>query len=250
MKINLLPEGFVQYMYTFEEGIMKFIFNLTVVLIFFAGTASAGNLPNEPHIAVHGAYEITISPDIVRMSLHIAEASRNVKEARATVEERSAQLIEALTSLGIEKKDISSAQLQVTPHYNWSGREQLYVGTEVSRLISIILRDISKYDDMVRAIIDARVARISDTVLESSLEKDIRAKALQGAVNDAREKAELLASGFPEQIGSVYSVSALSPRVALRQARYQVAESARGGSFEPGVITISESIEAVFYLTK
>lgn len=231
---------------------MKIIYCLNIVFFLLAGSVWAGNLPDEPHIAVSGTYKVSAVPDIVRMSLNITEASRDVAEARATVENRSAQLLDELKSLGVKKEDISSARLQITPHYNWSGREQLYVGTEVSRTITIILRDIGKYDDMVRAIIDAKVARINNTVLESTQEKILRANALKGAVADAREKAELLTSAFPEQVGSVYSISALSPGVGFRKASFQLADSERGGrgSFEPGVITIQESVEAVFYLVK
>ena len=55
---------------------MRFSCFLTVVFIFWAGTINAGNLPDEPHIAVTGSYEVSIVPDIVRISLNIAEASR------------------------------------------------------------------------------------------------------------------------------------------------------------------------------
>ena len=230
---------------------MKIIYFLSIIFLLLPDTVYAGELPDEPHIVVNGSYQVSAVPDILRMSLNITEISREVAEARSSVEERSSQLINTLIkSIGVEKKDITSARLQITPHYNWSNKAQVYSGTEVSRVIEIILRDLKKYDDMVKAIIDARVARINNTTLESTEEKKLRARALQGAVADAREKANLLVQSFPEKVGSVYSISALPPHTGFRQARYQVAEYVKRDSFEPGVIEISESVQVIFYLTK
>ena len=230
---------------------MKIIYFLSLIPLLLSGTIYAGELPDEPHITVTGSYQVSTVPDILRMSLKITEISREVAEARSSVEERSSQLINTLIeAIDIEKKDITSARLQITPHYNWSNKAQVYTGTEVSRVIEIILRDLSKYDDMVKTIIDARVARINTTTLESTEEKKLRARALQGAVADAREKANLLVQSFPEQVGSVYAISTSPSHPGFRQARYQVAEYSKRDSFEPGVIEISESVQVIFYLTK
>lgn len=229
---------------------MKIIYFFSIIALLLSGPVYAGELPSEPHIVVQGTYKVSAVPDILRMSLTITEISREVAEARSSVEERSSRLIDTLKSIGVEKRDITSARLQITPHYNWSNKAQVYTGTEVSRVIEIILRNLSKYDEMVKTIIDARVARINNTTLESTEEKKLRARALQGAVADAREKANLLVQSFPEQVGSVHSISASPSHAGIRQARYQVAEYVKRDSFEPGVIEISESVQVIFYLTK
>jgi uncharacterized protein len=229
---------------------MRIISFLSLISLFLSGNIYAGELPDEPHIVVNGSYQISTVPDILRMSLNITEISREVAEARSSVENKSSRLIETLKSIGVEKKDITSARLQITPHYNWSNKAQIYTGTEVSRVIEIVLRDLNRYDDMVKSIIDAKVARINNTTLESTEEKKVRSRALQRAVADAQEKANLLVQSFPEQVGSVYSISGAPSNTGVRQARYQVAEHVKRDSFEPGVIEISESVQVIFYLTK
>lgn len=229
---------------------MKILYCLNIIFFLLASSAFAEALPNEPHIVVTGTHEISAVPDILRMSLNITEVGPNVAEARASVEERSEQLLHALKSLGVKKNDITSARLQITPHYNWSNKAQIYIDTEVSRVIEVILRDLTQYNEMVRVIIDSRVGRINNTSLESTEEKKLRALALQGAVADAREKANLLVKDFPEQIGDIYSISTSQTPGGLRHVRYQVAEFAKRESFEPGVIQISETVQIVFYLTK
>ena len=187
---------------------MKHIYFLALTALLFVGTALAGTVPDEPHVVVTGSYEVTAVPDILHISLDISEVGREVAEARASVEERSKKLIEALKSLKIDKKDINSAALKITPHYNWSNRVQIYVGTEVSRTIEVILRDIGNYDLLIRSIIDAKVARINNSKLKSTKEEDLRAEALRGAVADARGKAKLLCCDNARQ-----GVSDTRPRI-------------------------------------
>ncbi len=228
---------------------MKLIHILCVIFILVASQVNA-QVPEEPHVAVNGTHEISVVPDILEMSLNITKVDQEVAQARSIVEKNSAQLIKALSSLGVANKDINSAELKITPHYNWNNRSQVYTGTEVSRTIKLVLRDLNKYDLLVRSIIDANVARINNTTLKSTKEKELQAKALQGAVNNAREKAQLLVTDFPEKIGSLYSISDSSARVGVVRSQYRMAELSTQNSFEPGVIIVTKSVQVVFYLSK
>ena len=139
---------------------MKYSLIPFFLIIFFIHPSFAGSLPDAPHIVVTGEHEIRATPDILTISLSISETGLEVAEARNSIEKRSKKLIHSLEALEIAKEDISSTQLQITPHYNWNNRAQIYVGTEVSRTFQVTLRDLSHYDDLIRSIIDARVAQI------------------------------------------------------------------------------------------
>ena len=229
---------------------MKFYLIPFFLMVSFIHPCFAGSLPEVPHIVVTGEHEIRTTPDILTLSLSIAETGFEVAEARESVESRSKKLIHFLETLEIKKEDINSAQLQITPHYNWNNSAQIYAGTEVSRTIEVTLKDLSHYDDLIRSIIDARVAQIHSTILSSSKEKQLRADALRGAIEDGMEKAKIMVAHLPEQIGPVYSISPQSSNSPAFQARYQMAEMASQSAFEPGTILFKESLQIVFYLVK
>ncbi len=210
--------------------------------------AFAGPVPDVPHIVVTGEYELRTTPDILNLSLSIAETGFEVATARDSVEVRSRELLASLASLGIAGEDISSAQLQITPHYNWNNRAQIYAGTEVSRTIVVTLKDLSRYDQLIRSIIDAGVARIHSTTLSSSQEKTLREEALRGAIDDGRKKAQIMIAHLPERLGPVYAISSQPSRAPHLQARYQLAEAGGQSAFEPGTIVFTESVQIVFYL--
>jgi uncharacterized protein YggE len=216
----------------------------------FIQPSFAESLPNIPHIVVTGEHEIRVTPDILTLSLSVSETGSEVAKARDSIEMRSKKLIASLETLGIAKEDISSAQLKITPHYNWNNSAQIYVGTEVSRTVEVTLRDLSLYDELIRAIINARVAQIHSSRLSSSNEKKIREDALRGAINNGIEKAKFMVVHLPEQIGPVYSIAPQSSNTPFAGARYQMAEMSKQSAFEPGTILFKESLQIVFYLVK
>jgi uncharacterized protein YggE len=226
----------------------KIVFTL---LLSISLSISAESLPTEPHIVVTGNYKTKVVPDTLHMSLSIIETGKEVAPVSQRVESRSAKLISSLKALGINKKDINSSALRITPHYNWRNKEQVYVGTEVSRNIEITLRKLALYDRLIRTMLDIRVGRINSSRLQSSKESEIRKQAMQRAVDDARIKAELLLSNITEKLGSVFSISHLTaaqiqPRSRMSYQASNVAETA----FEPGVIEFNESVKVIYYLTR
>jgi uncharacterized protein len=227
---------------------MKYNLLSLFIFLFSIHQSFAGPVPDVPHIVVTGECEIRTTPDILTLSLSIAETGFEVAKARDSIELRSKKLLASLASLGIAKEDISSAQLQITPHYNWNNRAQIYAGTEVSRTIEVTLKDLNLYDDLIRSIIDAGVARIHSTTLSSSKEKKLREDALRGAIDDGMEKAQIMVAHLPEKIGPIYAISSQPTGAPFLQARYQMAEKAEQSTFEPGTILFKESLQIVFYL--
>ncbi len=221
------------------------------ILFLFSVTAFAEALPSAPHIVVTGNYKMKVVPDTLHMSLSIIETGKDVAKVTRLVESRSAKLISSLKALGIDKKDITSSQLRITPHYNWRNKEQVYAGTEVSRQVEIILRELANYNEFLKTLLDIRVGRINNSYLKSTKEKEIRKKALQLAVEDARLKAELLVSNISENLGAVYSINHHSAGQLMQKSRMAyAAQDTAESAFEPGVIEFTESVSVVYYLTR
>lgn len=230
---------------------MMRMLNMTLMLILLTGPVWAGALPDQPHVVVSGQSEVRAVPDILKISLNLTEVGQEVTVARDVVEKRSQKLIDTLKQHGVKTQDIRAASLEIKPHYNWSNKAQIYTGTEVSRKIDVTLRDLGKYNELIKAIVEAKIASINSTRLESSREKTVRHEALQAAIADARQKAELLVAGFPEKLGPVYAISSGGPGNRMRGS-YEMADRmvANAAAFEPGTIELSESVQVVFYLVK
>ncbi len=234
---------------TTQRGAMKPYLTF-FLFVLFAHQSFAGSVPDVPHIVVTGEAELRATPDTLTLSLSIAETGFEVPAARDSVESRSIRLINALAALDIAKEDIRSARLQITPHYNWNNKAQIYVGTEVSRTVDVTLRELSRYDNLIRSIIDAEVAQIHSTRLSSSKEKELRQEALAAAIADGMDKARIMVAHLPEQIGAVYSIAPSVSGAPFMEARYKMAATSSQSAFEPGTIHFKESMQIVFYLVQ
>lgn len=229
---------------------MRVFFFFFTILFYTCHIGLADALPNAPHIVVDGTYETRTIPDILTMSLQVIDVGLDVKVVTRSVENRSSALIRAAETLGIKKEDLNSAKLNITPRYNWDNNQQVYTGTEVSRNIDLTLRDLSKYDALIKAILDSNVAQINSTVLSSSQIKELEATAMHKAVADAEARATMLVSELPQKIGLIYSITATSQSSMPERAMFKVAEAATAdnSAFEPGTLNVSKTVQVVFYL--
>ncbi len=74
------------------------------LFIFSIHSSFAGPLPDVPHIVVTGECEIRATPDILTLSLSVAETGFQVAEARDSVEKRSKKLIASLEAAWNSKR--------------------------------------------------------------------------------------------------------------------------------------------------
>lgn len=212
--------------------------------------SQAGEYPDQPHIIVSGSQTIQVEPDLLQLSINISDTQIELTRASQSVETRSMKLIASVKKMGIKPEDIQAAELRITPRYKWQNQKQVLTGIEVTRVITLTLRDLDNYDQLIQLILDARVGRINNTQLLSSRQKELRKQALKGAIQDAKDKAELIASSIPQVLDGVYSVNTLSRQAIRPVARISVQEIANNTAFEPGMIEITERIEAIFLLKK
>ncbi len=169
-------------------------------------------LPDGPHIYVEGSAEIEVAPDRLELTVAIRSTHQEIKVAKADVERRSALLIEACRALGIEEGDLSSGPLGIQPSYRYDDGARVFEGTRVDRLVSVNLRDLSKYSELMRAAIDSEVNEIEDVGLYAAASDELEDRALSAALTDARQRAERLARSAGAKLGDVYSISEFQTR--------------------------------------
>lgn len=229
---------------------MRLLSLFLALFLWSAQSALAGALPDAPHIIVEGRHQITTTPDTLKMSLQVIDVGRDLATVSSSVEKQSKSLLQSLKDVGIEKKDISSAALTVTPKYNWNNKQQVYNGTQVSRRIELTLRNLELYDTLIQAIVKGNVARVNSSQLTSSKLEELEASAMQQAVTDAQARAAMLVATLPQKIGPVYAITAVSQSSRPRGDMYRVANTGamQKSAFEPGTITVSKSVQVVFYL--
>ncbi len=237
---------------------------IAVALMLGSSLAFANPLPNKPHIYVEGSAEVEVIPDQMTITLGLSAEHAELATAKKEVDDRSIQLLDTLKSMDIAARDIATTALQVSPVYDYVDGKQVPRGTRVYRQVDVTLRNLEKYGELMRALVDAKISNTVGTSLSVSDERAVSDRALIAALADARARAESLLESQGKRLGEVYSVSEFDLRreesyylvpnravygesapVALSAAR---ADMKHSEPFEPGVIKAKAKIYVVYLI--
>lgn len=240
---------------------MKVLISLFLSLLGFAVCASP--LPAQPHIYVEGSAELEVEPDVMNFSLSIHALNSDLAKAKADVDARSRLLINTVKKFGIKANDIATTALNIRPEYEYKDNQRVLVGNNVSRQVDITLRDLKKYPEMMKALVDAKISETINTNLTLSDRKSVEEKVQAAAMKDARESAERLAKSQGKSLGDPWSISEFNIRrddiwklvpnsqfmgnsAGNMLARAKEADSSE--PFEPGKMKITAQLYVVYLL--
>lgn len=239
------------------------IINVSAVglLLSMAMPLWANPLPNQPHVYVEGSAELSVEPDTMSFTLSIAHTDLDLAKAKGEVDARSRVLIDTAKKLGIKAEDIATTALNVRPEYDYNENKRELKGNVVSRQVDITLRDLAKYPDVMKALVDAKISETINTQLLVADIKSVEEKVQLAAMIDARARAARLAETQGRALGDAWSISEFNTR---GNARWELlpARSMKGESsgnmvrmsadasepFEPGVMKITAQTYVVYLL--
>lgn len=156
-------------------------------------------------IAVSGSGEVFAVPDLATFSVTIRERADEVAVAQKTATEKSNAIIEYLKGEGVEEKDIKTADYSVYPRYTWVQAacradgscppgEQRLDGYEVSQTITVKVRDTEMAGGLLSGVGSRGATEVSGLSFTVDDEDALRTEAREMAIEEARGKAEELAS--------------------------------------------------------
>ncbi len=242
---------------------MKFLIPAVASLL-LSVPAFATPLPNQAHVYVEGSAELEIEPDTMTFTLSIQKVDLDLAKAKADVDARSRLLIDTIKKFGIKSEDVATTALNIRPEYEYKDNQRVLTGNNVSRQVDITLRDLKKYPDLMKALVDAKISETINTNLTVADKKTVEEKAQTAAMNDARARAERLAKTQGKAVGEPWSISEFNnrgnERWELNPAREFMGNSAAmkadsislqrnaGEPFEPGVMKITAQVYVVYLL--
>ncbi len=196
-------------------------------------------------IQVHGQGSLEVVPDMGRVSLHVRREGSDAAALTQTLNKVTADVIALAAELGIAERDITATALSISPRHRRRGDETVVDGVVASRTMSLVLRDLDSYIELMNQALMLGVNNVDPIRLDTSERAALENEALTLAMEDAKAEARRVADGFSVKLGPVTNVQvgAHSPRPeAMRAMSY--ADS--GPSFSAGVIQISRSLSATF----
>ena len=228
-------------------------FSCLLVMVFTACCLWAQEKNAQPRgVTTTGTAEISVVPDLVLLQVGVENQSPRARTAKAAADATSRKILAALKDLGIDSKDIQTAYLSLQPQFDYrKGMQISYFSAEQS--LTVKLRDISKIDDVLDALIKAGGNRVDGIEYQSSELRKYRDQARDEAVKAAHEKAEALAKAVGQQIGKAISIEEERPQLysPYSNVAFEAGMSrakARGPSTSPGQMKVNASVTVTFDL--
>jgi uncharacterized protein YggE len=198
-------------------------------------------------IQVEGYGEIMVEPDSARIEMAVAIVGTDLVQAKKEVDKALSEILEVAKKLEIAPQDLTATELQISAQYDYQKSNNDFVTYETTRGVTITLRKITKLDQLLTGCLQAGANRIDRIQLESTNDKKLKNKALNLAIDDAKQMAKTVATGFGAKVGNVQTIAGVrGPLTASFSAPIEGLSD--GDSYKPGKIRVSAEIGVVFQL--
>lgn len=203
-----------------------------------------------PHVSVSGQGEVRAQPDMVVLTAVAEHSAPKLDDARKVVDQAMAKALAALARLGVAKEDTDAGRIQAGPEYDWVKGQQVLRGQRVARELTITLRDMSRYPDLVQALLDSGISRLNTPQPDFSQRKQLEQQALEIALRDARERAGVAARSLGQKLGKPWQISVQGGSPMIKHGRAMMAMDAAQESapLEFGEQRIQQDVQVIFLL--
>jgi uncharacterized protein YggE len=182
---------------------------LVFAIALSASSVFAQNSVDRPLITVTGQAEILVVPDEVAFNLRVVTMEKELPAAQA----KNDQVVKTLLALA-RRYEIPPTQVQtgkISLAQRFSDEEvtkkpPVFLGYTVTKKVAIILRDVSKAEDLLADIFKSGVTNIEDVEFRTTQLRKYKDRARAMAIKAAQEKASALAREIGQTIGKAYSI--------------------------------------------
>ena len=110
----------------------------------------ATDTPPEHTISVAGSGKVAVVPDIATVRLGVVIERNTAKAAREAAAESMTRIVAALRKLGIEDKDIATANVSLSPVYSYPANQAPRIrGYQLNNMVTVTVRDLDALSDVL-----------------------------------------------------------------------------------------------------
>ena len=176
-----------------------------------ANNSAGVSVYQQTGISVGGQGTITVTPDVVNVSLGVQAQGQTIAEAQSQATKAMNDLMAALLANGVAQKDIQTQSFNIQQTTSWDNTNQktIITGYQVSNMVNVKIRDITTAGTVIDAAAAAggdltRVNSVQIAVDDPTVYAD---KAREKAMADAKDTATQLATLAGVKVGKPISIS-------------------------------------------
>jgi uncharacterized protein YggE len=220
-------------------------------------TFAADDATSEPDkLEVNGLGEVKAVPDLLVITLGVESRADQAVDAQTLNAAAMNKVMAALKLAGIAEKDMTTTRITLTQEFRWDDKQQRSVPADwvAQNMLMVKSRDLNAAGKLVDAAVNAGANRVNGISFQVEDPKALSREALEAAIADAREKAELMAKASGRKLGKVIYINEQGGYANPQPMyNYDMVGSARAAEAAPtpvmaGETTVSASVHMIFEL--
>ena len=236
----------------------KTVHILTLVCALFLMSCSAAfAAPQQetprPTLSVDGQGTGTAAPDMATVTIGVTTQGKDAAKAQNDNAWVSNQIQAAVRGLGIAEKDIQTRNYSFYPNYSTEKDHRNEVtGYTVNNSVIVVVRDIKLTGKVIDAALNNGANEINSLDFSTSDTKAVRKVALLNAVQDARDKADIIAKGLGKRIVGIQNVSESTGYIETRRFGGNMLMAAAKDAatpIAPGSLSLTANVHVDFILS-
>ena len=221
----------------------------TLLLIAISTTLLAQNPTEANTVNVTGEGIVKVVPDEVTVSVRVENTGENTKVLKEQNDVAINEVLKFLKKMGIADKDIMTEYINVNKNYDYNTKTYSF---SANQSLSVKLRDLKKYEELMKGLMDSGINRIDGVNFSSSKEEELESQARIKAVQNAKMKATEYAGALNQTIGKAALISeyrnTIGPQPMYKSAMMSDESGSGQQTIAPGEMEIHTTINVSFYL--
>ncbi|MCZ8196487.1 MAG: SIMPL domain-containing protein [Flavobacterium sp.] len=179
--------------------------SILILITFFTIMMDAQEYkPQIPQVTVSGEGKIKVTPDQALLTVSIETKGTKAADVKKENDIAVEKVLQFVKRMKLPKEDVLTQRVNLYPNYDYEKKKHNYLANQT---IVILLKDLSKYDELSEGLIDNGVNRIENVEFKSSKLEQLQSDARKAAMKDAKQKAEDYVSVLNQKIGKALLIN-------------------------------------------
>ncbi|WP_426063861.1 SIMPL domain-containing protein [Flavobacterium sp. DSP2-3-1] len=177
---------------------------LLILSVLFISMSYGQEVKQIPQINVNGEGKVKVIPDQATIAVTVETKGNNAKDVKKENDVKIDAVLKFIKKMNLAPADYKTQRVSLNPQYDYEKKKHSYNATQT---IEILLRDLSKYDELMEGLVNEGINRIDAVTFQSSKLAQYQSEARKLAMKEARLKAEDYVSVLGQKVGRAMTIS-------------------------------------------
>jgi hypothetical protein len=177
---------------------------LVILSVLFISMSYGQEFKQVPQINVSGEGKVKVVPDQATLAVTVETKGNNAKDVKKQNDEKIEAVLKYMKKMNLAPADYKTQRVSLNPQYDYEKKKHSYNATQT---IEILVRDLSKYDELMEGLVNQGINRIDAVTFQSSKLAQYQSEARKLAMKEAKVKAEDYVSVFGQKVGRALTIT-------------------------------------------